>query len=203
MRVPRLVCACLGISLIFMVTCAAQEAKKPAAPPMDEKAARELMQKLATPGEGHKRIDSMAGTWSVKQQMWMKPGEPPTSSEGTAEQKWVLGGRFMESKFTGTFMNMPFSGLGYTGYDNYKKKYLSIWMDNFGTTMLYTSGGFDASGKVLTQTGKMDDFTTGKIATIREKTTLVSKDEIFFEMFGPGPDGKEYKMMDLRYTRKK
>jgi hypothetical protein len=181
-----------------------QETKKGAPnPPMDQKAAMAMMEKLATPGEGHKKLDFMVGSWVAKNSMWMAPGQAPMVSEGTSEHKWVLGGRFLEQRYEGTFMNMPFSGIAFTGFDNYKKQYTSTWMDTSGTSTLITTGTFDASGKILTTTGKMDDFTTGKTATVREKMTMVSKDEILFEVFGPGPDGKDYRMMEIRYTRKK
>ena len=65
------------------------------------------------------------------------------------------------------------------------------------------SGNFDAAGKVLTSTGRMDDPTQGKNVPFREKMTVKSNDEILFEMFSPGADGKEYRMMEIRYTRKK
>jgi hypothetical protein len=178
-----------------------QEEKKPAA--MDEKAAMDMMMKLASPSEGHKKLDPMAGSWVAAQQMWMQPGAPPTQTEGMSEHKWVLGGRFMEQRMEGTFMNMSFSGLGYTGYDNYKKQYVTVWIDNFGTSMMTTSGSFDPDGKALTTSGEIDDPTTGKKATVREKTTFVNNDEFLFEMFTPGQDGKEFRMLEIRYTRKK
>lgn len=182
---------------------AEKPSSKPAAtkPAMDEKAAMEMMQQLATPSEGHQKLDMLVGIWHAKNTMWMEPGKPPVVSEGTSDHKWVLGGRFLEQRFEGTFMNMPFSGIGYTGYDNYKKKYVAVWMDTAGTSMMNSIGSFDPSGKVLTSTAKMDDFTTGKAMTVREKVTCLSKDEFLMEMFGPGPDGKEYRMMEIRYTR--
>jgi hypothetical protein len=197
--------ACLTIGMFTSsLALGLQDTKKQEAkPPMDEKAMMEMMQKLATPAEGHKKLDVLAGTWTAKNSMWMEPGKPPSVSEGTAEHKWVLGGRFLEQRYEGTFMNMPFSGLGYTGYDNYKKKYLSVWMDTLGTVMMHSTGSFNASGKVLSSSARMDDFTTGKVMTIREKMTIASKDEMLFEMFMPGPDGKEFRMMEIRYTRKK
>ncbi|MBZ5536420.1 MAG: DUF1579 domain-containing protein [Acidobacteriia bacterium] len=176
--------------------------KAAAKPAMDEKAAMAMMEKLATPSEGHKKLDLMVGTWHAKNTMWMDPSKPPVVSEGTSEHKWILGGRFLEQRFEGTFMNMPFSGIGYTGYDNYKKKYVSVWMDSAATSIMNMTGSFDASGKILTTTGKMDDFTTGKTMTVREKMTLTGKDEILFEMWGPDPTGKEYRMMEIQYTRK-
>jgi len=183
-----------------------QDTKKPATPPpMDQKAAMDMMMKLATPGEAHKKLDVLVGTWNTKITMWMDPdpSKQPMISEAVSENKWVLGGRFLEQRSEGKFMDMPFSGLGYTGYDNYKKKYLGVWMDNFGTTMMNSTGSFDASGKIMRSTSRMDDFTTGKVVTNRTNLTFVSKDEVKMEMFGPGPDGKEYRMMEIVYTRKK
>ncbi len=180
-----------------------QEKKQAAKPAVDEKAAMEMMQKLATPGAGHKKIEFLAGSWNTKNSMWMDPAQPPEVTKGTSEHKWVLGGRFLEQRFEGNFMNMPFSGMGYTGYDNYKKQYVGTWMDTMGTCLLNMSGHFDGSGKVLSMTGKMDDPMQGKEVTFREKMTIVSNDEILFEMFGPGPDGKDYRMMEIRYTRKR
>ena len=165
----------------------------------------EMMMKLATPGEAHKKLDVLVGTWNAKNTMWMDPdpSKQPMISEGVSEHKWVLGGRFLEQSFEGKFMDMPFSGIGYTGYDNYKKRYLGVWMDTAGTTIMNTTGSFNASGKIMRSTARMDDFTTGKVVTIRENLTIVSNDEVKLEMFGPGPDGKEYRMMEIVYTRKK
>ena len=194
----------LGFSAVCLLPTAfafAQETKA-TAPPMEDRQAMEMMMKIATPGEGHKKLDVLVGSWRAKSTMWTAPGAEPSVTEGTSEHKWVLGGRFLEQRYEGTFMGMPFQGIGYTGYDNYRQKYLAVWMDTFGTTIMSTSGSFDPSGKVLESTGKVDDFTTGKVATIREKLTFVSRDEVVMEMFGPGPTGAEYRIMEVLYTRK-
>ncbi len=189
---------------VLMPASGMQEEKKAAAqPPMDEKAAMDMMMKLATPSEGHKKLEVLVGSWTAKNTMWMDPSKPPVVSEGVSEHKWVLGGRFLEQRFEGKFMDMPFSGVGYTGYDNYKKKYLGVWMDTMGTAMMSSTGSFNASGKVLRSTSRMDDFTTGKVVTIRSNLTIVSNDEVKMEMYGPAPDGKEFRMMEIVYTRKK
>ena len=200
----------LGALTLSAVAVSAQEKKSApakksatAAPAMDEKAMMDMMQKIATPGPGHKKLDFMVGTWNAKTTMWMDPSKPPVVSEGTSVHRWVLGGRYLEQRFEGTFMGGPFSGVGYTGFDNYRKKYNSNWMDTLGTAIMIANGSFDATGKVLTSTGKMDDPTIGKATPFREKMTIVSNDEILFEMYPTGPDGKEYRMMEIRYTRKK
>jgi hypothetical protein len=206
MRQLKYMSAAALVALVLTPVFGMQEAKKPAAqPPMDQQAAMDMMMKLATPSEGHKKLDVLVGTWNAKSTMWMDPdpSKKPMVSEGVSEHKWVLGGRFLEQRFEGKFMDMPFSGLGYTGYDNYKKKYLGIWMDTAGTTMMYSTGTFNPSGKVLRSTSRMDDFSTGKVVTVRENLTVVSNDEVKMEMFMPAPDGKEYRMMEIVYTRKK
>jgi hypothetical protein len=187
----------------------AQDAKptdKQAAPPAmsaEEKAMMEAWQKFATPGDAHKKMESMVGTWDAEVTSWMSPNQPPTKSRGTAEHRLVLGGRFVEQRFKGDMMGQPFEGLGYMGYDNFKKKYVNTWMDNMSTAVMVSEGTFDDSGKVMTSTATMDDFMTGKKADIRMVSTTVSPDEELFEMFGPDPSGKEVKQMEIRYRRRK
>jgi hypothetical protein len=170
---------------------------------MDEKAMMELWRKMSTPAAPHKKLEPLVGSWTARNTLWIDPSKPPAVTDGTRESRWALGGRYVEDRYEGTLMGQPFSGIGYTGYDNYKKAYVGTWMDTGSTAVMSASGSFDSSGKVLTMTARSDDFTTGKVVTIREKVTIVSNDENLFEMWGPGPDGKEYKVMEIRYTRRK
>ena len=98
-------------------------------------------------------------------------------------------------------MGQPFSGIGYTGYDNVTKKYIGTWMDTAGTSMMVSKGTM--AGKVMKATSTMPDPATGKMATLTMKTTVNDNDHYTMEMWGPGPDGKSYKMMEIDYTRKK
>jgi hypothetical protein len=168
-----------------------------------EKAEMEAMMKAATPGDAHKKLGGLAGTWNAEVKMWMKPDAPPTGGAGVAENTWALDGRWLEQHFTGTFMGMPFAGVGYTGYDNIKKKYVGSWMDSMSTSMMISSGKEDAGGKSFTFTSTMEDPMTGKSSPVKEKVTVVDDDHHTLEMWGAGPDGKMFKMMEITYTRKK
>ena len=132
--------------------------------------------------------------------MWMDPSKPPAESTGTSVNSWVLGNRFIETKHEGTFMGQPFTGIGYTGYDNTTKKYEGTWMDNASTGMMVSKGTM--TGSVMTSSSTMADPTTGKMMTVKMKTTVADKDHYTMEMWGPGPDGKNYKMMEIAYSRK-
>ena len=169
----------------------------------EEKAAMEAMQKAMTPGENHKMLNNMVGTWNTTVSMWMAPDAKPNVSKGTSTNRWILGNRYIEQKFTGTFMNMPFNGLGYTGYDNVKKQFWGTWMDNMSTGTMMTTGSTDDGGKSFKFTGTMADPMTGKDSQLEERVIVKSKDEHVMEMWGPAPDGKMFKMMEIVYKRKK
>ena len=203
MKVRELTFAlCAG--LLVAGAAAAQDAK-PADKPMsaEQKAMMEAWARFATPGEGHKALAGMVGTWDAEVTSWMEPGQPPTKSKGTSENRMVLGGRWVESKFTSEMMGQPFEGLGYTGYDNFKKKYIGTWQDNMSTAVMLSEGTFDAAGKVMTSTSTMDDPMTGKTSTIKMTTTIASPDHHVFEMWGPDPSGKNVKQMEIVYKRRK
>jgi hypothetical protein len=176
---------------------------KPAAPSAaDQKAMMDAWMKYATPGEMHKKMAAMEGSWTVKVSQWMAPGAPAEESTGTAEFKMILGGRYLSQTFAGTMMGQPFNGFGVSGYDNAKKASQSVWMDTVGTGILEMAGNWSADG-TLTETGSMDDFMTGKPMSFKAVTHMTDNDHMHFEMWGSAPDGKMFKNLDIAYTRKK
>ena len=169
-----------------------------------QKAAMDAMMKAATPGEAHKKLNAMVGTFDAKIKMWMEPGAQPMESTGKAVNEWVLGGRYVQQRFDGTFMGQPFSGIGYTGYDNVRHMYVGTWMDSMSTSMMNSSGGDpDPSGKNWRFVASSMDPVSGEAVSIDERMTLLDNDHQVFEMYGPGPDGSNFKMMEITYTRKK
>jgi hypothetical protein len=191
-------------ALLLAGISVAQDAR-PGDKPMsaDQKAQMEAWMKFATPAAGHKSLAGMVGTWDAEVTSWMDPAQPPEKSTGVSENRMVLGGRWVEQKFTSQMMGMPFEGVGYTGYDNQKKKYMGTWMDTMSTAVMVTEGTWDAAGKVMTSTATMDDLMTGKAQKIKMTTTIVSPDHHQFEMWGPDPTGKMVKQMEIHYRRKK
>jgi len=188
--------------LIASVAIAADTPKADKA--AQQKAAMEAMMKAATPGDAHKKLNAMVGTFDAKVKMWMDPAAPPAESSGKAVNEWVLGGRWVQQRFDGTFMGQPFSGIGYTGYDNIRHTYIGTWMDSMSTSMMTSSGGDpDATGKKWMFNAMSMDPVSGEPMNVEERMTMIDNDHQLFEMYGPGPDGAMYKMMEITYTRKK
>ena len=200
----RLLTMSLGIGILLAGVAFGQqkpaEKAKPAAPP-DQQAAMEAMKRAGTPGEAHQKLEPMVGTFDVTMKMWMDPSKPADETTGTSENSWVLGNRFVETKYQGTFMGQPFSGIGYTGYDNTTKKYVGTWMDTASTGVMVSKGTM--AGNVMKSSASMVDPMTGKMTTLTMKTTVKDNDHHTMQMSGPGPDGKVYKMMEIEYSRKK
>jgi len=194
-----------AVALVFVLAMpgvtGAQQGEQPKMTPEQQKM-MEAWMKAATPGDAHKALEPTIGTWNVTSTSWQTPTSPPEMGAGTSENSWVLGGRFVKQDFQGTFGEMKFQGLGFTGYDNFKKKYVGTWMDTMGTMMMTMIGTVDASGKVFTGTSTIDDVVTGKPMKLRTVTRIVDPNKHVMEMFGPDPSGKEFKMMEIVYTRK-
>jgi hypothetical protein len=182
---------------------ARQQAKKPAA--RDEKAAMEAWQKAMTPGEGQKRLAPMVGTFETRVRTWMDmdPTKPPEETAGTSVNTWVLGDRYVQMKHEGIFMGEMFNGIGFMGFDNVSRKYVSTWMDTAATGMMWSTGTIDAAGKVTTMKAMVNDPATGKPSPADTKLTITDNDHHKMEMWGKGPDGKMTKIMEIEYTRKK
>ncbi len=166
---------------------------------MDMQSMMDVYRKLATPAASHTLLARMAGCWDVKSTCWMEPGKPVESS-GTSEQKMILDGRFLQQDFSGDMAGSPFSGIGYTGYDNHKGKYVSTWMDTMGTGIYYFEGTVGSDGRTITQTCNYDDPVQGPVKW-RSVTTLVDDDTLEFEMYTTNASGKEEKMAEMTYTR--
>ena len=116
--------------------------------------------------------------------------------------RWILGGRFLQEDFTGEFMDKPFHGIGLTGYDNMKKKYVGSWVDDMSTGMFVTEGEADAAGKVFTFRGNMDDPMTGqKNKPYQFVVRIIDPDKHVFEIHDL-TRGEKSKTMEMTYTRK-
>lgn len=156
----------------------------------------------ATPGAPHKAMQNLVGTWNTTVKSYMSPAAP-TETKGKSTYTSVLDGRFVTEHAQGNFQGMEFHGYGTFGYDNVLKKYVGTWVDNMGTGIMASTGTSDDGGTTIHWEGTASDAVTGKEQTYHSVMKMINKDEYHFEMSGPGPDGKEMKMMEITYTRAK
>lgn len=168
-----------------------------------------MMMEMAQPGENHKRMQSMVGTWAYTTKWWMSPDSPPNESSGTTVTRAVMGGRYLVSDHTGKMqmpgpdgkaMDMEFKGMAVEGYDNAKKKYVASWIDNMGTGIMNLEGTFDPATKSLTYLAEYEPM-PGMKMKIREVLMKTDDDHHRLEFFEER-GGKEMKTMQIDYVRK-
>jgi hypothetical protein len=173
--------------------------------PVDSAKATKAWMEYATPGEMHAMLAKADGNWVGDTKMWMENGSQPMMSKSEATNKMVFDGRYQMSTHKGDMMGMPFEGISIVGYDNSKKKFVSSWIDNMGTGIMNMEGIWNASTKSIEFKGKMTDPSRpGKECNVREIFTFIDDNTQKMEMYGPdAKTGKEFKTMEIKYTRKK
>ena len=174
-----------------------------AAPQMspEEAAMMQAYIEAGTPGAPHEALAKMAGTYDLSIRSWSTPGAPPALETGTATRSMILEGRVMAEDMQSQMHGQPFTGHGMHGYDNVSGRHWSTWNDSMMTGLMVSEGTCDAQG-ACTFTGSWNDPVTKGTITARMTTKWTSPTVEVFEMYAPGPDGKEMKMMEITYTKR-
>ena len=163
----------------------------------------EAFEKMAAVRPEHERLKAFEGNWTTTVKVWFGPGEPDTST-GTSRNSMVLGGRYVQMHYTGTFMGQPFNGIGLTGYDNLAGTYTSLWVDDASTTMALSTGQYDAASNSWTYTGEMaDPMNPGVRNKLREVIRIESPDRHVLEWFETHGNEPEARTMEITYVRSK
>jgi hypothetical protein len=154
-----------------------------------------------TPGKYHEMMAKSVGEWKTVTKWWMDPSAEPMVSEGTAVNEMIMGGRYLKSTHSGTMMGQPFEGIMIEGYDNTKKEFVSTWIDNMGTGIMFSTGKFDEPTQSLTFEGSMVDPMTGSDVKYKETVKIIDQNKHVMEMYDVSK-GTEIKMLEIEFTRK-
>ena len=151
--------------------------------------------------EHHDAFKPFVGTFETEVRLWMGPGDPYVM-HGSMLNELDLNGTFLKQTYTGKGDDGPFGkfeGRGFWGYNTATNQYEGVWIDNASTMMQTETGTLD--GNTWTMTGAITNPQTGKPMTKRTVITLTDDDHHTMETYFTGPDGNEFKSMEIRYTR--
>lgn len=174
--------------------------KKPQMTPA-QKTEMEAYKKAGTPGAQHRALAATAGTYDLTIKSWHDANGPAHEEKGTATRTMMLGGRVLVENVKSTMMGNTYTGHGMQGYDNSTGKYWSTWNDSMSTGVMVSQGSCDAKN-ACSFTGSWTDPTTKASVNARMTTRWTSPTTEVFEMYAPGKDGKETKMMEIAYSKK-
>lgn len=166
----------------------------------DPAAMQAAFEAAARPGENHRKLDALIGTWSTKTTWYCDPTKAQETT-GIAVNTWTLGGRFVEQRFFGAMPGTAaaFEGIGLTGFDNVTGKFVGSWLDNLSTTIMPMQGSMD--GKTLTLRGECT-MPGGALMKFRMVHEFTSADRHVAMMFMAMGDQPEAKGAEVVYTRK-
>lgn len=154
-----------------------------------------------TPGKEHKEFAMMDGDWTFSGKMWMDPNAEPQPYTGNAKFEMLLDGRYSQMTVTSKMMGMDFKGIGINAFDNGKKTYISTWIDNFGTGLMYMEGKYDETTKSIIYFGKMYDPMSEKDIDCKQ-TLKILNDKTYEMVMYYIENGKEFKSMEIVFTKK-
>lgn len=162
-----------------------------------EKAFREY----SMPGMEHEKLKVLVGKWKYTSKMWMAPNSQPEVSEGTSDNKLILGGRFLEETVKGKAMGMPFEGRAIVGFDRVTKEFNTVWIDSMMTGMLISKGPFDATNNAIKEEGSVSCPIEKGPKWMRSVLTLSDPKHPKFETFMKDHVGNEFKTMEINYRK--
>jgi hypothetical protein len=192
---------CASVVLAVAVACQSTSSNGSSANPPSQEEMNARWTAYATPGAPHDALKQKVGKWSLTVKMFV-PGEAaPMESTGTSEMKLAMDGRYLLDTTEGEAMGAPFKGVGTTGYDNLKKKYVATWIDNMGTGVSFAEGTYDAAKKMFSYKCQMPDVMAGKWIQGRSTEQMTDANHWTMRAYQPGADGKEYMSMQIDYTR--
>jgi hypothetical protein len=191
----------IAAALVLAGTAFAQEGQMPEMTP-EQQAMMEAYQQAGTPGPPHQAMAAKAGTYDVVVKSWPAPDAEPIEEPGTATRTMALDGRVLVEDFQGSMMGAPFTGHGMSGYDNVSGKYWATWTDSMSTGIMVSEGTCDEGYTSCTLVGSWNDPIAKGPVQARMVTHWTSPTTQLFEMYGPGPDGAEMKMMEITYTKR-
>ena len=151
---------------------------------------------MPKPGDAHKKLEKLVGSWSGEEKMSPSPWDP---AGGTAaariNNKLAIDGFNVVQDYEqerGGVVN--FRGHGVFSYDTAGKCYTLHWFDSMGMAPNVFKGNFE--GEVLTMTSQSPQASTQAIFDLREPGRYTFK-------MSMSPDGKQWHpMMEGKYQRK-
>ena len=173
----------------------------------------ELWRQYGMPGKHHEVLAKFVGEWDSTTKYYNEgPDGPAEELTVTLSSRMIFGGRFLETRMAGTMelevddamMTIPVEAIAYTGYNTFRQKYVSVYINAHNTGIYYSEGRPSEDGKTITYYSEWGDWETGEddklmmmVDRLIDENTTVTE---FYDMT-VGPIGAL--MMEMRSKRRK
>ena len=189
---------CLALATLAILAPAAHARQD------DEARRRELerrVQEAAQPGPEHRRLAALTGEWSLRVEHAPTPAATPVTGTGTASNRMILGGRFLQSEAVVQLGGARSEGLLLVGYDRRASRYTMLGLDTFGTHYVEAEGPFDEASGAIVMYGEEHDPITRRTERFTVVVRLRGPDEYVQEVVFRQPDGTSHTAVQITYSR--
>jgi hypothetical protein len=195
----------LGVAILTATTSggAGQAPDEEASPPASRSELAEALlayRRASQPGADHRWLDPLEGRWQAEIG-WTGPDGVSRRVRGVAENRWVLGGRFLLSEATANEDGVPVESLSVYGYDADQNRFFSLMLDNLSTGFLELHGTYDTVARSFILSGRERDEISGVKVTYRMRLQVAGPDkhtvEVFMDLSTAGP----VRILEATYTR--
>lgn len=160
-----------------------------------------MYMEMARPVAEHKKLESLAGDWKATTKLWVDPSAGPQVYTGTARNRLILGGRFLQSDVKQKDANTPVESLTIYGFDRRTNDYTLVGFDTLGTYYITAAGKPDATRNGIVMNGTY----LQPPALVEQKYTFLwtqkGKDQHLFTLYFLGPDGKDIRVAETSFVR--
>lgn len=189
--------------ILFGISCVDQAAAQGVAEKhfAQQQQAMELWVDSARDGAARQQfLASMAGNWHATVMWWPNGSAAPVVYEGTSTKRLVMDGRFLQEQLHCRVSDYAYTAYGLTGFNPGANRYTSLWMDNYHPTWASVAD-LNSADATLTSLNSYTDPSTNATTTVRMVTRVISKDKHLFECYTTLPDGSEFLLSQITYTR--
>ena len=182
----------------------------PSSSPNEAEMSKQRME-LSKPGENHKLLAMIAGTWNFTGRHFPVdpgPNKKPIEVKGSLVRKSLWDGRYFISESTGGKLKMPWSDgkevtykdMTIEGYDNVKKRFVGAAIDNhWDTGIIPLEGSYDSATKTFIYNTEIE--TSPGIKRKMRRLVKILDNDHYTEEFYAEHNGHEVKVTEMRFTR--
>ena len=107
----------------------------------------------------------------------------------------------MQENFQGKIAGENYIGLGLIGYDNGSRNFKTVWADSLNTALTTSVGKYDPEQNSLQLESQVYDPLVSGVKTVYSRIKITSPDSYTFSMLDRSPEGREFKSLEMQYTR--
>lgn len=172
-----------------------------------DKAIKDKLSELKDAPQEMQTLSRMAGSWNFDLQYWDEKDSVPQLSNGVTTNEFIFGNKFLSCK-SSIIINMngeniPYENQNIFGYDTQKKKFTSVFLDTFHSSIMNGTADYDKKLELFEEKGSFINPATGREQAYRGELKFLGGEGYTRSFFIKNAKDQEFKVLEITYYRQK